>query len=386
MINKDTKGIDWPLLLTVAWQLLASIALFYAGTASGVDRNPIKGSNPLPAHLFDVLVAVVLAIAAYRFISATLLKKYPLRFLLAAVALMVLPLLPDVGYLPNVSAIWPNAGPWAIYVYPLVLLLAVVYYSDILARYRRGDFLLTHFSLKVVGLCLLFFVLAIGQNDMLCAGVMLAVLLLMCAVAGAKLLASGIATSFALSFSYLFLTSAYRRDRLFNFFVTFDDEFGRSFQWSRSLSVIRGGDATGVGLGNGLALSAPLPVAHGNFFYTPITEQTGVLGACLLLFTSLLILWRGITIARHLLKADRHVEGLLVSGLIGWIGLTTLTHVAITLRLSPGSRCPYPLLSCSDEGGAVFLCAYLMAFALVLKLGSEAPAPPTGEYNADSTS
>lgn len=378
MNGKNTTGIDWPLLLTVALLLLTGIAFVYASMTNELARSLVHENNQLWTYMLDVVVAVGLAIVTYRFTSAARLKMTPHLSILVAVALMVLTVLPGIGHAQYGSKLWLNAGPWAIYVYPPVLLLVVVYFSDILARFRRGDSSLRYFILKVVGLCLLLFVLAIAQLDIQSAWMVLSVVLLMCTVAGARWLASGIATCCALGFGYLAASSVYRRAHLFGFLDPFGSDSPQDFsQLARSLSVMGGGDATGVGLGRGLALAAPLPDAHGNFIFATIVEQTGALGACLLLLSSLLILWRCASIARALLNAEQHFEGLMVSGLIGWIGLSTISHVAITLGLWPGSHSPYPLLSYSEGVGAMYLCAYLMAMAIVLKLGSEASLEAT---------
>jgi cell division protein FtsW len=375
MNGKNTTSIDRPLFLTVAFQLLAGMAFVYASMTNGPAQDSVPGNSELSIYMLDVIVAVGLAIVTYRLTSSARLKMIPHLSILAAVALMVLTVLPRVGHEQYGSKLWLNAGPWAIYVYPPVVLLVVVYFSDIFARFRRGDSSLKYFNLKISGLCLLLFALAIAQRDIQGAWMVLSPVLLMCAVAGARWLALGIATCFALGFGYLLGSSVYRRAHVFRFLDPFGSDSPQNFsQLAQSLSVIGGGDVNGVGLGTGLAMAAPLPDAQGNFIYATIVEQTGVLGACLLLVSSLVILWRGVRIAQCLLNAEQHFEGLMVSGLIGWIGLSTITHVAITLGLWPGSHSPYPLLSYGEGVGSMYLCAYLMAFAIVLKLGGEAPA------------
>ena len=87
----------------------------------------------------------------------------------------------------------------------------------------------------------------------------------------------------AVATGLLAVMSPYRMGRLLTFLHPDRDSFNRSYQIKQSLIALGNGGWTGVGLGNGHAKWLFLPAAHTDFIFAIIGEETGVIGAAIVL-------------------------------------------------------------------------------------------------------
>ena len=124
------------------------------------------------------------------------------------------------------------------------------------------------------------------------------------------------------------------------------------------------GGIYGVGIGQSRECSR-LPLAFTDYIYSIIVEETGFIGAILVL---MLYLWLLVRAGRIASKCSRAFPALLIIGMAVMIVYQALIHMAINTGLFPVSGQPLPLIS---VGGTSILVTS-MAFGVMLSISRSA--------------
>ena len=177
------------------------------------------------------------------------------------------------------------------------------------------------------------------------------------AVVGVMIFAAGFSYRYllgalllALPALYVILMQAdYRRRRLLTFMDPWADPLGDGFQIIQSLIAVGTGGVFGKGLMNGVQKLFYLPEPHTDFIYAVIAEETGLLGATLVLLCFGVIGWRGL---RAALNAPDGFGAFLALGITMMLVLQALVNISVVLGLMPTKGIPLPLVS---NGGSSML-------------------------------
>ena len=105
-----------------------------------------------------------------------------------------------------------------------------------------------------------------------------------------------------------------------------------SYHVRRSLEAIINGGLFGVGIGHSSTKFTGLPVAHTDSIFAVIAEEIGLLGTGALILAYLVILWRGLVIAKN---APDLLGRLLASGITIWIIIEALINMGVMVNLLP---------------------------------------------------
>ena len=142
---------------------------------------------------------------------------------------------------------------------------------------------------------------------------------------------------------YLVLMSAeYRRRRLLAFLDPWDDPFGDGFQLIQSQIAVGTGGVFGKGLMGSVQKLSYLPYPHTDFIYAVISEETGLIGATIVLLCFCVIAWRGLRVAA--LAPDRF-GSLVAVGLTTMVSLQAFINISVVLGLMPTKGIPLPFVS-----------------------------------------
>ena len=76
--------------------------------------------------------------------------------------------------------------------------------------------------------------------------------------------------------------------------------------------------------------------------FAVIAEETGIIGACLVIILFILFLWRGLTIARN---APDMLGRLLAAGITVWIFLEAVINMSVLVNLLPFAGNALPFMS-----------------------------------------
>ena len=167
---------------------------------------------------------------------------------------------------------------------------------------------------------------------------------------------------------YVVLASApYRRQRLLAFLDPWDDPLGSGFQIIQSLIAVGTGGIFGQGLMAGVQKLFFLPEPHTDFIYAVIAEETGLVGATLILLCFLVIAWRGLRVAA--LAPDRF-GSLLALGLTMMVSIQAFLNISVVLSLMPTKGIPLPFVS---AGGSSMLVS-LLCMGVLLNISQHASA------------
>jgi cell division protein FtsW len=118
-------------------------------------------------------------------------------------------------------------------------------------------------------------------------------------------------------------------------------------------AFVKGG-AFGVGIGKADSKLTVLPFPQTDSIFAVVGEETGVIGAALLVCLYVMILWRGLVIAR---RAPDQLGTLLASGLILWMTMEAMINMAVMIGLMPFAGNALPLMSAGGSNRVVTLVA-----------------------------
>jgi rod shape determining protein RodA len=185
-------------------------------------------------------------------------------------------------------------------------------------------------------------------------------------LAGAKLrhlgaLALAGAALFAIAW-YGNILHDYQKDRVLIFLGLKQDPQGKGYHVLQSLTAIGGGQVMGQGLGRGIQTNGNfIPENHTDFIFTVVGEETGFVGACVVLSVYALLIWRGLaTVATSEDQLGRLIAGGVVTLFTFHVGV----NIGMTIGIMPVVGVPLPLMS---YGGSA-AWANLTAIGLLLSV------------------
>lgn len=208
------------------------------------------------------------------------------------------------------------------------------------------------------------FLLVLKQPDLGTSLVFMAIFLGMIFAAGInlKLLGGFFAAGLAASPILWHFLKDYQKMRLTVFMNPNVDPLGSGYHIIQSKIAIGSGMLFGKGLFHGTQSQLNfLPENHTDFIFAVVGEELGFIGVCFLLLLYLIILWRGIQIARE--AADTFGR-LLAVGITSMIAFHVLVNVGMTMGIMPVTGIPLPLMSY----GVSSLTTNIMAIAILLNI------------------
>jgi cell division protein FtsW len=143
-------------------------------------------------------------------------------------------------------------------------------------------------------------------------------------------------------------------ERVASYLVGLKDPTNASYHVQRSLEAFVNGGWFGVGIGNARTKLTGLPVPPTDSIFAVVGEETGVLGSTTLVVMYVILLWRGLGIAR---RAPDLLGTLLAAGLSLWIAMEALVNMAVMLNLLPFAGNALPFISAGGSNLVVSLAA-----------------------------
>ena len=353
------------------WLLLGVAALVGLGAVMVFNVSYFHGqAMGDPMHFFRKHVtSIVLGIAAAAATSRIRSERYrqiAYPLLGIAVALLLLVLVPGVGARRSGAQRWFPLGPLSFQPTEIAKFALVLYLAASLVR--KGE-RMREFGFGVLPHCVVAGViaaLALLEPDFGTAALLIALLLLMLYVGGARLthlllLCSGVLPLLA----WVVVVEPYRFRRVLTFLDYTKDPRGMGFQLLQSLIAFGSGGVSGVGLGQSEQKMFFLPAAHTDFIFSVIGEEFGLIGACVVVGLFLLVGARGLRIAA------RHPDpfaSLLAFGTTVLIVLQGALNVGVVLGCLPTKGLALPFVS---YGGSAMMIA-LAETGVLLALAREA--------------
>ncbi|MGH9134336.1 MAG: FtsW/RodA/SpoVE family cell cycle protein [Ilumatobacteraceae bacterium] len=334
------------------------------------------------------LIAVGAFIVTLLFVQrATDLARYKWTLFAAGAALLLLPMVPGIGYSVGGAEIWVNIGPINFQPGEFAKLAFAIFFAGYLAERREliaaGTWKIGPIRLPEPRHVLPIFVawafsvvVMVGQKDLGSSLLFFTLFVVMMWVATER-------ASYLVLGALMFGGAAFAAWKMFGHVQTrvdiWIDPWSRSldkgYQIVQALYGIADGGVAGTGLGRGSP--DKVPEAQNDFIFAAIGEELGLIGATAVLMSYLLIIGAGLRIA---LRTDRTFEKLLAVGLTTIVGVQAFIIMGGVIKVVPLTGITLPFVS---YGGSSLLSNYVL-LALLLRL-SDSGARRLGELPDDPT-
>jgi cell division protein FtsW len=273
-------------------------------------------------------------------------EKYSIYLLIGAFAMLVLVLVPGIGYTVNGARRWIRLGFMNFQVSEAARVMLLTYIASFAVRRAdemRGDF---KGFLKPIGVLGAAAALLLLEPDFGAATVLMATGFAVLFVAGVRIFYLLVPIVGAVgAMAVLAVSSPYRMRRLIAFLNPWDDPFNSGFQLVQSLIAIGRGQWFGVGLGSSVQKLFYLPEAHTDFVFAVLAEELGFVGVVAVIGLFGLLVTRALKISRDAGEAGLTFQSYLAAAIGIWIGLQSFVNIGVNMGLLPTKGLTLPLLS-----------------------------------------
>ena len=306
--------------------------------------------------ILNVAVAIFLMNFDYKILQAYGNKMYIFN-LIMLVAVMV------VGQSALGAQRWIQLGPISLQPSEFSKLIMIVSLAGMLEE-RVGKLNNLHDLLPVAVYVGVPFLLVMKQPDLGTSLVFMAIFFGMIFVCGVNLRLLGGIFGVGLAcmpILWHFLKD-YQKMRIMVFMDPNVDPLGSGYHIIQSKIAIGSGMLFGKGLFGGTQSQLNfLPENHTDFIFAVVGEELGFIGAAFLLLLYLVVLWRGIKIARD---ASDMFGRLLAVGITSMLAFHVLVNVGMTTGIMPVTGIPLPFMSY----GVSSLTTNILSIAILLNI------------------
>jgi peptidoglycan glycosyltransferase len=309
------------------------------------------------------------------------LVRFKWIFFAVGAGLLLLPVVPGLGFSSGGARIWVSIGPINFQPGEFAKLALALFFAAYLAESRelisRGTWQVGRFLLPeprdllpLLGAWGFSVVLMVGQKDLGSSLLFFTLFVVMVWVATEKasFMALGLAM-FATSATIAYFLFDHVQTRVSIWLDPWRSYSGKGYQIAQSMFALGSGGMGGTGLG--LGDPTRIPEAKNDFIFAAIGEELGLFGATAILITFLLIIGAGL---RTAMRAKRDFAKLLAVGLTTIIGVQAFIIIGGVIRVVPLTGITLPFVS---YGGSSLVANYVL-LALLLRI-SDNTAKRLGE-------
>jgi cell division protein FtsW len=309
--------------------------------------------------LYGFLPGLIAGLIVYFKISMSFIKKMALFLFIIAYITMFMVLIPQLGKTELGATRWLNLGPFSFQPSELLKIATIIYLSALLSSLKQRNMFLTF--LFFVGL--IFISLIVQEN--------LSTLVIISCISFAIFLCANTPIKHNLmfwglglfGFVMMILIAPYRMQRLTTYLSSDADTLGAGYQSQQSLISIGSGGLFGTGLGMSEQKYGFLPQSMSDSIFSVFAEETGFVGASLLIILFLSFTYICYVIAKR--ETDMFSR-LIVIGIGAWFTTQAFVNIGAMVKILPLSGTPLPFLS---YGGSHIIIE-LIACAILLKISS----------------
>ncbi len=373
-LQRERHEPEYLIVLAVVALTAIGILMVYSSSAIRayvLSQNTFAVVGPqLVWAVLGVIAMVVTMQIDYRYWRLASIPLYG-----AAIALLVLVLLPGIGVRVGGSARWLQLGPLpAVHPAEFAKFALVVYLAHWLAR--RGPLVrgIRHGTLPFLLIVAPIVLLVLKEPDLGTTGVIALTAFILFFVAGANLWQFFLLVPASVAGGVLvILSNAYQLERIRAFLDPWSDPTGKGLQTIQGLLALGLGGFLGSGLGaSRLASGLYLPNASNDFIFAIIGEEFGLLGGLVVIGLFALLAYQGFRVA---LAAPDTFGGLLAAGITAWITVQALINIGVVVALLPITGITLPFIS----AGGSSLTISLAAVGVLLSISRE--TLPRGTWN-----
>ncbi len=343
----------------VAIVLVTVVVLIVLGLGATLSASSIEGLADAQDQYFYVkrqLIGLGIGIAAMVLASRFNYRAYRrLAIPLFCVTVGLLLLVMVAGLQSGGSRRWLPVGPFTFQPSELAKLSVVLTMAVLLERKQRLLGQWKHFLGPVLFCVGLTGLLVVLQPDLGTAIVIAAAGLSVILVSRAPFrFVMALAVMAVVAAGLLAMVEGYRMDRIDGFFDPWADPQGTGYQVIQGYYALGTGGLFGVGLGASRARWDYLPNAHTDFIFAIVGEETGLLGAMIIVGLCMVLALAGWFIAS---RAPDRFGRMIAAGIMGWLSCQALINIGGVLGLLPITGIVLPFVSYGATAMVVSLAA-----------------------------
>ncbi len=288
-------------LAVLGWLMVTSASMDWS------ERHYGNSLHISMRHGIYLCIGLVAAMVMVR-IPLQWLRSLSAVFIVIALFSLILVLIPGIGREVNGSMRWISLGFMNVQPSEFAKIVTVLYMASYLDRRREevqskwSGFMKPLFVLSLLSVLLLL------EPDFGAVVVLMLTTLALLFLGGVKAGQFILTAVVVLGASVLILLSQpYRLKRLTGYWEPWSSEnvFGSGYQLTQSLIAFGRGEFSGVGLGNSIQKLFYLPEAHTDFVFAIWSEETGLLGAGVIVALFVYIFIKGMNLGKkHLRKSN----------------------------------------------------------------------------------
>jgi cell division protein FtsW len=367
-MKTERNHIDLPTLIAVLVLMVLSLGVVYSASSTWAFLKSGSSERLLGSHVLKVLLGFAM-IFVFMQIDYKKYKKWTKPILIGAVLLLVVTL--ALGGEVKGATRWLRFGgfgfqPSEFAKYALIFHLCLLLAEK---RDRIRDFK-TGFAPTMVWIGMVTLLVLLQPN--FSNGVMIFLIsLVMLFVGRARLIHIGLTLAGLLPPLFVYMMSAeYRMRRILSFFSGGPDNSGHAnYQLWQGIIGFGNGGIFGLGPGQSRQRELFLPESYGDFVFSIVGEEYGLIGTIFILLLFLTILLRGMKTAKN---ARDDFGRYLALGITVSITLYALINAGVTLGILPTTGLPMPFVS---YGGSAMLFSSV-AVGVLLNISSQTDMHP----------
>ena len=313
--------------------------------------------------LYGFLAGGIAAAIMYKFPYQKVQKIAPAIFILS-VLLMMLVFIPGISVKSGLAQRWIEVGPLTFQPSELVKFTFILYLGSWFSARIRGSknrISLVPFLIFLGGLAILLLL----QPDLSTFGIIALTAGIMYFTAGGSLRHIAYMGAIGIAAFFIFVKIApYRMERILVLLDPDKDPLGVGYQINQAVVAIGAGKIWGFGPLQGIQKSH-IPLAMNDSIFAVWAEETGFIGASILLLLYLALAWRGLWLTE---KIKDHFPRIVMAGITIWLFLQAIINIGSITGVMPLTGVTLPLVSY----GASSLVVTLAALGFMLQLSKQA--------------
>jgi len=334
---------DFPMLFSMLVLLIFGLLMVFSSSALG--GGFLGQEENIFYYFFRQLRWAGLGLIAFfvcMYISMRVVRKLTRPFAVVALIFLVMVIFRGVGESTYGASRWLFIGGFGFQPSELGKLACIFLLADLMARWKTGarrffpEFVM---AVGVIGVYALLILMGPDLGTTMIVGGTGGVMLFLAGARIVYLLLLGGLGSAGVYFSIH--SNPYQMRRWMAFRDPTVDPLGDGYQIIQGLLAIGSGGLRGVGLGQSRQIYW-VPEKHTDFIFSILAEETGFIGAALVVAMFMLFTWRGLVIAG---RAPGRYMRLMAAGLTVMISLQAFVNLAVVTNLAPVTGITLPFIS-----------------------------------------
>jgi len=333
---KEERNMDYATVLIVLFLVIFGLVVLYSTSSYNGNIKFGDSGYYLKKQAFATSIGVALmyivSMLDYRKLARFAIPGYIVSLILSGAVLLV-------GRSINGSKRWLYIGPLSFQPSEFAKVAVILFLAYIISTAKKK--MTSLLSLVKCLVLVLPIVGLVGINNLSTAIIILGIAVISVFVASPKYFQFIGMACLGIGFIGIFLSlESYRLERIA---IWKDPEaYEKGYQTLQGLYAIGSGGLFGKGLGYSIQKLGFVPEAQNDMIFSIICEEFGLVGAVLLIFVFILLIWRFMVIASY--AADLF-GALIVTGIMAHIAIQVILNIAVVTNTIPNTGITLPFIS-----------------------------------------